>query len=41
MGEEKNNSTTEEMSTADKLERLEELWKKEKEFFDSLGIEYN
>lgn len=41
MGEEKNNSTTEEMSTADKLKKLEELWKKEKEFLDSLGIESN
>jgi hypothetical protein len=40
--EENNNiSETEEMSTADKLKKLEELWQKEKEFLDSLGVESN
>ena len=32
------NDLQEEISVEDKLKKLEELWEKEKEFLDSIGI---
>lgn len=35
------NKKEQDLSTAEKLQKLEELWEKEKKFLESLGVEVN